>query len=291
MKFPATVVSLLLIGLAAHAEPTGNKPTLALEGAREVVSAALEYAKAHDAPGGAIAVVDDGGSIVALERLDGTFPAAPNISVGKARTAAYFKRATRIIEDTINKGRVTMTTLPDVTYFTPLAGGVPLTVNGQVIGAVGVSGAASAQQDDEIAQAAADAFAARLAKVAATVDYFPAKAVRAAFADGKSSLIANEEFRVNPSRRDGPGEAEVHSVDTDIFYVLSGSATVVTGGEMVAPRSVSATEIRASSIAGGAEQRIESGDVLTIPRGVPHWFKTVRAPFTYYVVKTTVQGG
>lgn len=287
----AVLVALLAIATTADAGSTASKPTLTLEGAREVVAAALAYAKANQAPGGAIAVVDDGGSIVALERLDGTFPAAPNISVGKARTAAYFKRPTRGIEDAINKGRFTMTTLPDITYFTPLAGGVPLTVNGQVIGAVGVSGAASAQQDDEIAQAAADAFAAGLARAVARVEYFPADAVRAALADGRASLIANAEFRVNPSRRDGPGEAEVHSADTDIFYVLDGSATVVTGGELVAPRSVSATEIRGTSIAGGVEQRIGSGDVLTIPRGVPHWFRTVEAPFTYYVVKTTAQGG
>lgn len=291
MRFPAPVFFLLLLAPAAHADPTGSKPTLTLEGARAVVAAALEYAKAHDAPGGAIAVVDDGGSIVAIERLDGTFPAAPNISIGKARTAAYFKRATRGIEDTINKGRVTMTTLPDVTYFTPLAGGVPLTVNGAVIGAVGVSGAASAQQDDEIAQAAADAFAAQFGKAAASVGYFPAEAVRAAFAAGNSSLVANGEFRVNPSRRDAPGEAEVHTADTDIFYVLGGSATVVTGGELVEPRNVSATEIRAASISGGTEQAIAAGDVLTIPRGVPHWFKSVAAPFTYYVVKSTAQGG
>ena len=293
MKYSVAVAALLvtLVTPATQAAPTGSKPTLTLEGARQVIMAALDYAKTNNSPGGAIAVVDDGGSIVALERLDGTFPAAPNISVGKARTAAYFKRPTRGIEDTINKGRVTMTTLPDVTYFTPLAGGVPLTVNGQIIGAVGVSGAASAQQDDEIAQAAADAFTAGLAKATAKVDYFPAAAVRAAFADGKSSLLANGELRINPSRRDGPGEAEVHVADTDIFYVLKGSATVVTGGEVVDPRNVSATEVRGTSIAGGTEQRIASGDVITIPRGVPHWFKSVQTPFTYYVIKSTVQGG
>ena len=130
-----------------------------------------------------------------------------------------------------------------------------------------------------------------LAKSAAKVDYFPADAVRRAFADGKSSLLSNAEFRINPSRRDGPGEAEVHAVDTDIFYVLNGSATVVTGGEVVDPRTVSATEVRGTSIAGGAEQRIASGDIMTIPRGVPHWFKSVQTPFTYYVIKSTVQGG
>jgi len=291
MKRFIPLVILFLIGTAANAASIGSKPTLTLTGAREVIAAAHEYAKMHDAPGGAIAVVDDSGSLVAMERLDNTFPAAPDISVGKARTAAYFKRATRGIEETINNGRVTMTTLAQITYFTPLAGGVPLLVDGQVVGAVGVSGAASAQQDDEIAQAAADAFAAGLAEVAARVEYFPADAVRAAFADGTSSLIANEAFRVNPSRRDGPGEAEIHSTDSDIFYVLHGSAEVVTGGEIVTPRKASATEIRGPSIVGGTAQRIGSGDVLSIPRGVAHWFKTVEAPFTYFVVKTTAQSG
>lgn len=291
MKTLSAIAILALLGATANAAPTSTKPTLTLEGARQVVTAALDYAKAHNSPGGAIAVVDDAGSIVALERLDGTFPAAPNISVGKARTAAFFKRPTRGIEEAINKGRFTMTTLPEVTYFTPLAGGVPLTVNGQIIGAVGVSGAASAQQDDEIAQAAADAFAQSLTKAVSKVDYFPADAVRAAFVDGKSSLIANGEFKVNPSRRDGPGEAEVHTVDTDIFYIIKGSATVVTGGEVVGPHNVSATEIRGGSLTGGTEQHIATGDVLTIPRGVPHWFKSVRTPFTYYVIKSTEQGG
>jgi glc operon protein GlcG len=286
----AFLAMLPLTGPAAHAAATGSKPTLTLEGARAALAAALDYAKSHDAPGGAIAVVDDGGNLVALERLDGTFPAASAISIGKARTAAYFKRPTRGIEDAVNKGRFTMTTLPEVTYFTPLAGGVPLTVGGQVIGAVGVSGAASAQQDDEIAQAAADAFAAALARAARAVEHFPAEAVRAAFADGSVSLLANGEFRVNPSRRDGPGEAEIHVADTDIFYVLEGSAVVVTGGEVIAPRSISDSEIRGTAISGGAEQRIASGDVLAIPRGVPHWFKSVQAPFTYYVVKTTATG-
>jgi glc operon protein GlcG len=90
---------------------------------------------------------------------------------------------------------------------------------------------------------------------------------------------------VNASRRDGPGEAELHLTDADIFYVLQGQATFVTGGEIVQPRNVSATEIRGIALTGGEERRIAKGDVIAIPRGVPHWFKQVDAPFTYYVVK------
>ena len=102
--------------------------------------------------GGAITVVDEGGHILALERWDRTFPAASQISIGKARTAALFRKETKAFEDAINNGRTAMTALPD-SVLTPLQGGVPIVVGGRVIGAVGVSGAASAQQDEELALA------------------------------------------------------------------------------------------------------------------------------------------
>jgi glc operon protein GlcG len=92
--------------------------------------------------------------------LDNTFAAGALISIGKARTAALFRRPTKAFEDIINKGRTAMTTLND---FTPLQGGVPIVIDGQIVGAVGVSGAASAQQDEEIAVAGANALAAKSA--------------------------------------------------------------------------------------------------------------------------------
>jgi glc operon protein GlcG len=134
---------------------TAQKKGLTLEGAKKVIAAALADAKSKNAPGAAIAVVDDGGNLVAAERLDNTFAAGANISIGKARTAALFKRPTKAFEDSINKGRTAMTALTD---FTPLQGGIPIIVDGQVIGAIGVSGAASAQQDEDIAIAGANAF-------------------------------------------------------------------------------------------------------------------------------------
>src|SRR2546428_265493 len=82
--------------------------------------------------------------------------AAGRISAGKARTAALFKKPTRAFEEIIGKGRTAMIALED---FTPLEGGIPLTVDGQIVGAVGVSGAASAQQDEELAVVAAGAAA------------------------------------------------------------------------------------------------------------------------------------
>jgi glc operon protein GlcG len=134
---------------------------LTLDGAKKVIAAAVAEAKSRNAPGGAIAVVDDGGNLIALERLDNTFAAGANISIGKARTAALFKRPTKAFEDIINKGRTAMTTLPD---FTPLQGGVPILIDGQIVGAVGVSGAASAQQDEDLAIAGAKALATRSAQ-------------------------------------------------------------------------------------------------------------------------------
>lgn len=254
---------------------------LSLVQAKDLLRVAIDYARTHEAPGGAIAIVDDGGHVVLLERLDGTFPAAGAISIGKARTAALFRKPTRDFEELVNNGRTTMVALPDVTPFTPLRGGVPLIVDGQAVGAIGVSGAASAQQDDEIAQAAVDAFAKRHA----AVTHFDAERVAEAFRRG-SSLVEGGAYRVHASRRDAPGEAEIHPGETDIFYILDGAATLVTGGEIVEPRVESGGEIRGRAIRGGNSQRLRRGDVVVVPHGVPHWFSKVEAPFTYYVVKS-----
>src|SRR6185503_15486653 len=135
---------------------TVQKTTLTIDGAKKVIAAGVAYAKKNNAPGGVIAVVDDGGNLMALERMDGTFAAGANVSIGKARTAALFKRPTKVFEDTIKNGRTALVALPDA-YFTPLQGGIPITIDGQIVGGVGVSGAASAQQDEEIATAGANA--------------------------------------------------------------------------------------------------------------------------------------
>ena len=137
---------------------TVSKTALSSDGAKKVIAGAVAYAKKNNAPGGAIAVVDEGGHLMALERLDGTFAAGANISIGKARTAALFHRPTKVFEDNIKNGRTSLVALPDA-YFTPLQGGVPIMIDGQVVGGVGVSGAASAQQDEEIAIAGATVLA------------------------------------------------------------------------------------------------------------------------------------
>jgi glc operon protein GlcG len=275
------VLALLAPLTSAVALAAGESITLAE--AKQAAEAAVAYARSHNAPGGAIAITDSGGQIVYLERLDGSFPASGAISIGKARTAALFQKPTKVFEDIVNNGRTTMVALPEITPFTPLQGGVPLVRNGIVVGAIGVSGAASAQQDNEIAEAAAQAFA--TAKAAA-VSYFPADAVNSAFR-ANQTLLDTEGFRVNPSRRDGPGEAEVHLWDGDIMYITEGSATIVTGGQVTEPKTTAPGEIRGPRIEGGTPRKIAAGDVIHIPAGVPHWFQAVKTPFTYYVIKDT----
>ncbi len=109
----------------------------------------------------------------------------------------------------------------------------------------------------------------------------------AASATGRS-FIETPEYRVGVARRDGPGEAEVHGTDTDIFYVVDGAAILVTGGAMVDPRSVGPNETRASGTTGGESRTVGKGDIIVIPRTVPHWFKEVpTAPFVYLVIKST----
>src|SRR5215203_4339868 len=102
-------MALVLACLAASASAQiADKKSLTLEGARSVIAAAKEYARKNNAPGGVIAVVDDGGNLVALERLNGTFSAGANISIGKAKTAVMFKRPTKVFEEIIKNGRTTM---------------------------------------------------------------------------------------------------------------------------------------------------------------------------------------
>jgi glc operon protein GlcG len=281
----AFVLTALAVGARAQ---VSSKKALTLEGARKVVAAAEAEAKRLNAPGGVIAVVDDGGNLVALERLDGTFTAGANISVGKAKTAVMFKRPTKFFEDVIRNGRTAMVALPD---FTPLQGGIPIEYEGQIIGGVGVSGAASAAQDEELALAGAAVFKAVGDKVsdknAPAVTFFESSAVRAAFDKG-AVLVGDDSghnYMVHASRREKAGQAEVHALDTDIIYVLDGEADFVTGGRVIEGKEVAPNELRGSAIEGGEARRLKRGDVITVANGTPHWFREVRGPFLYYVVK------
>ncbi len=279
------ILAALLVACAgvmpAHADD------LTLDAARQAMASAIATAARLKAPGGAIAIVDAGGHLVMLERLDGSFPAGAAVSIEKARTAAVFRMPTRNLEDAVNKGR---TALVAVDVMLPLRGGVPLMRGGHVFGAVGVSGAASAAQDDEIAEAVAVAFASGPAPASAPspgpLQALASAEVTAAFAAGKP-LLENERFKVHASRRESAGMAEVHTRDTDIVYVLEGSATFVTGGAVVDGKTVAPDEVRGTAIDGGAIRQLVRGDVVVVPNGLPHWFKQVNGPLLYYVVKVT----
>lgn len=286
-----STIALLALGAIAQAtDPVvvRNRATLTLEGARTVMAGALAEAKRVDAPGAGVAIVDAAGDVLCVERLDGTFAAAWRISIGKARTAVMFGKPTSLFEKIIKDGRTPMIALDD---FTPLQGGVPIMVNGEVVGAIGVSGASSAQQDEELAIAGTAALLLPRPESAdrehPKVIHIGAADVRAAFERDDVLVDAKGEgFKVNASRRDSPGLAEVHSKETDIFHVLSGSATLVTGGTVNGQTSSGKDdEIRGRNIEGGEVMHLFAGDVVVVPKGIPHWFSEVHSPMTYYVVK------
>lgn len=286
MKIRIVVAMVLAFtGAAAQAESVTGKMSLTLEGANRAISGAMAEANKLEAPGGVIAVVDDGGNLMALARIDGTFAAGANISIGKARTAALFRKPTAVFEDIVNKGRTTMVALSD---FTPLQGGVPITVDGQVVGAIGVSGAASAAQDEELAIAGAEAVSVKdvQPEEQLPVTYFDSKTVSSAFAKG-APLTEVSNYKVHASRRTEPGMAEVHEKDTDIVYVLEGSATFITGGTVIDGKTTAPDEIRGKEISGGETRTISAGDVIIVPAGTPHWFKEVKDLVLYYVVKVS----
>jgi uncharacterized protein GlcG (DUF336 family) len=154
---PLITIAMLAIAQADEHTAAGHvvaRHALTLEGAKAIGDAAAKYAKTSNAAP-SIAVVDESGHLLYFVRPETSFAAGANVSIGKARTSAIFKKPTAFFEDVINKGRFTMTALPD---FTPLQGGIPIMHDGQVIGAVGVSGANSAAQDEEVAKAGAALF-------------------------------------------------------------------------------------------------------------------------------------
>ena len=145
MRLSATALAaaaLLAVAGRAHAQTTDTKTTLTLEGAKAIAAAAVAEAKKGN-EGASIAIVDDGGNLMYLERMQPTFPMGATISTEKARTAALFQKPTKILEDAIVGGRTPLLNA----WSAPLNGGEPIVVNGQVIGAIGVSGASSAARD------------------------------------------------------------------------------------------------------------------------------------------------
>ena len=150
MKAIRILLVLALWAVAAQAQlPT--KQVLTLDAAKKVAAAAEAEARKRGATV-VIAVVDDGGYLLVLERLDDTQVASVDVGIAKARTAAIFRRPSGVFEDQVKNGRIAALALPGAVA---LKGGVPIVVDGKVIGAVGISGN-SPQEDEDIAKAAAD---------------------------------------------------------------------------------------------------------------------------------------
>jgi glc operon protein GlcG len=132
-----------------------TKKSLSLEAAKKIVATAVAKAKELNV-GGAIAVTDEAGVLIYLEKMDGTMPAASQIAIGKAATAAAFKRPTIVLEKLIEEKRITMMSLGGITQtpYVPLMGAYPIEFEGQIVGAVSVAGAQTGENDEIIALAA-----------------------------------------------------------------------------------------------------------------------------------------
>jgi glc operon protein GlcG len=279
LRFSFLILALLLPSRLLHAQLL-EKKVLSLEAAEKVASAAAMEAKKRNATV-VIVVVDDGGYPLVLKRLDDTQVASVDVGIGKARTAAIFRRPSRDFEEQIKNGRVASLVLPGAT---PLQGGLPLIIGEKVVGAIGVSGN-TPQEDEDIAKAGAAAFAAMMTSPqSSAVTYLPATQVNQAFTEGMP-LIRGMNYKIDASHRDEPGVVEVHTRDTDLIYVLEGSATLVTGGTVVDAKAIEPEEIRGRKSAGGDTRVVGKGDVIVIPDGTPHWFKEVNGRINYYVVK------
>jgi glc operon protein GlcG len=156
MVFRGTILVLAIVSslTTAYAEQglVLEKKVLSLAAARKIVAAAEAEANARGV-GVVIAVVDSSGTIIELTRMDTAQVASVNVGIGKAKTAAIYRRPSRDFEEQIKSGRIAALALADAT---PLQGGVPVLVDGKVVGAVGVSGD-TPQVDEAIAIAGAAA--------------------------------------------------------------------------------------------------------------------------------------
>jgi glc operon protein GlcG len=231
-----------------------------------------------------VAVVDAGGELVYLWRPDLAQVASVGVATDKARTAALYRRPSKDFEDQASGGRPSALHLARAV---PLQGGIPLEADGEVVGAIGVSGASSADEDSELAQAGVDAFAGALRGTNGTGNgaaHFSSAQLRKRFEEG-GLLLDTTGWKLDAGRRAAPGEAEYHEHFVDVMHVVEGRATVVTGGTLVRPREVATGELRARAVEGGTRHELGEGDVLAIPNGVPHQFVDVTDPFLYFVVK------
>jgi len=118
-----------------------------------------------------------------------------------------------------------------------------------------------------------------------------AKAIREAPAGLVAAvpLATAPEYRVLGIRRGASGEAELHEKEIDVWYVLEGGGTLMTGGTLADPKTTAPGEVRGSGIKGGETRPVGKGDVVTIAAGVPHWMSKLDAPMQYLVVKVAAK--
>jgi glc operon protein GlcG len=273
----ALTICATLCGLCSATAAVPELPVkkeLTLQVANQLADAAQAEAEKRNAAV-VITVVDDGGYPIVLRRLDNTQVASVQVGIDKARTAAIYRRPSKDFEDQVKNGRVSALALAGGV---PLQGGLPIKVDGVVVGAIAASGN-TPQEDEDIAAAGLAALDAQQ-----EARYFPAALVDVAFSKGTPILETNS-YKVHASRRDTPGLAEVHLYETDVIHVLKGSSTLVVGGSLIDPRETAFGEVRGKSIVGGTSYALKAGDVMVVPPHTPHWFKDVTAPFLYYTVK------
>jgi len=159
MRFVLRLASVLMITMSLFAAQPATRQVLTLEIAKQVAAAAAAEAAANKWTV-VVAIMDEGGNLMYLERADDTQIGSIQVAQEKARSAVAFKRPTKVFEDAVAGGRTAIVKLPGAM---PVEGGIPLMLNGRVAGAIGVSGVTS-QQDGQIAKAGVDALAKIVAK-------------------------------------------------------------------------------------------------------------------------------
>ncbi len=239
---------------------TVTVPALTYAGAKVAAQAVAAAATARGvAP--VAAVVDAGGELVYLWRPDQAQVASVGVATDKARTAAIYRRPSKDFEDQASGGRPSALHLAGAV---PLQGGMPIVVDGHVVGAIGVSGASSADEDQELAVVGQQA--AQAAVEPGDAVFISSETQRAKFETG-GLLVDTPAYKLDSGRRTGPGQVELHEHVVDIMQVVAGNAKVVTGE---------------------TAHELAVGDVLVIPNGVPHQFVDASDLFHYFVTKVEV---
>ena len=258
---------------------TREIPALSYDDAKRVADSAAAIARERGV-NPVVAVVDAGGELVYLQRPDRAQVASVGVATDKARTAAIYRRPSKDFEEQATGGRPSAL---DLARAVPLQGGIPLSAGNEVAGAIGVSGASSADEDQELALAGAAAFAPQNGQRNGAA-FFSGAQLAEKFETG-GLLLDTARYKLDAGRRVEPGDVEFHRDVVDVMHVVQGTAIVVTGGEMRNAREVAPGEMRAEAVDGGTPHELREGDVLAIPNGVPHQFTQVSDPFLYFVVK------